>query len=106
MNNNEIIARWRYGPNVVMIPRYDYDSLGWWWYGSGGLLQKIKEKGLLQRFADELIREAGIVVAVEHDGSMWLPVESVPDLVKASGDPAQLSAALVAMIKGGTDDTR
>jgi len=69
------------------------------WHGKHGLLQKIEERGLLQRFTDRLIAAAGIVVEIEHDGSMWLPIESVPSLVKVSGDPAQLTAALVAMIE-------
>jgi len=67
------------------------------WHGPGGLIEKIEEKGLLQRFVDKLTVVLGLMIEVEFDGSEWLAVEYLPVLIKAT--PAQLSAALVATIK-------
>ena len=125
MTNNEIISRWMgkkrgcpvaWRPGAIAIltngeVEVAYErgaNQGWepWqpdtnialWFGPGGLLQKIEEKGLMQRFADQLTVALGLMIEVEFNGSEWLAVEYLPALIKAT--PAQLTAALVATITG------
>jgi len=115
MTDNELIAEWldwKLGEDTLLIwndcitcgkptgerfvvfsPETDINL----WHGSDGLLQNIKDKGLLTKFTDHLIAGCGIFVEIEHDGSMWLPIERVPELVLAGTE--QLTAALVAVIK-------
>ena len=78
---------------VVFSPETDIEL----WHGRDGLLQNIMASGLLTKFTDYLIALCDITVEIEHDGSMWVPIERVPELVMLS--QAQLTAALVSVIK-------
>ena len=84
------------GEHEIKCPLFDTNITLW-----PDLLQKIEEKGLMQRFADQLTVALGLMIEVAFDGSEWLDVEYLPALIKAT--PAQLTAALVATIEEVSD---
>ena len=111
MSDSRLIAAWLGRDHMYMVGKIAVSPSDWideWnpandvmlWNGPDGLLQTIRDKGLLQLLTDHLIADCGITVEVEHDGSMWLPIERVPELVQAAIDAALLTAALVATITG------
>ena len=101
MTDNELIAKWYFEREgkcpVNFNPECDITD----WHSNDGLLAEIKKRGKIRDFTRRLCREVddiGIASVIMNDkstfGEVWTAMWPLVD-----HEPAQLTAALVAVIK-------
>jgi len=74
------------------------------WHGSDGLFAKIKKRRLWMVFLDQLLKDTGIFVAIEDDGSEWVEKRRIFDLLTIK--PSRLAATLLKVIDEEQNDKR
>jgi len=89
------ILEWKQ-PSGAHVQLRWFDRFIMEWHGKDGLFAKIKERGLWEAFLAQLLKDIDAFVAAEDDGSEWIEIRYVFDLL--SRRPHQLAVTLVGVI--------